>query len=86
MVYLVHLSSKELANLRPFGRFWRGSPPDGSFIFDHDEKITFTTHKFLADINTDTSKISSAEMVYDVLGRSLDPYGINTNETLLYTT
>ncbi len=68
MVYLVHFTSKELANLRSFGRFWHGCPPNGSFIVDQDEKDTFTTHKFLADINADTSKIDPAEMVYDVLG------------------
>ena len=38
------LGSKELPNLRPFGRFWHAFPPDGSFVIDQDEGDTFTNN------------------------------------------
>jgi hypothetical protein len=66
-MYLVHFRSKELAKLRPYGRFWHVFVPSGGFMADQDEEDTFTSHLLIRDMDTDVTKIDPREAVYEIL-------------------
>jgi len=83
---LVHFRSKELANLRPYGRFWHSFFTNGSFIIDQDEQDTFTSHWFLDDLeNTDVTKIDPQQAVYNALGGTLEPFHFKIDEILIHS-
>jgi FAD-dependent monooxygenase len=73
-MYLVHFRSKELAKLRPYGRFWHVLFPSGGFMVDQDEEDTFTCHLPIYDLHTDVSKIDPREAAYECLGGTVGPF------------
>jgi FAD-dependent monooxygenase len=81
--YLVHFRSKELAERRPFGRFWHTFFPHGGHIVDQDELDTFTSHTLIGNMHTDVTKIDPAESVYENLGGSVGPYRFKIDEILV---
>lgn len=82
-MFLVHFRSKELAELRPFGRFWHTFFPSGAFLIDQDEEDTFTTHLPIRDMNTDVTKLDPYEVVYETLGGSQGPFKFKIDEILV---
>ncbi|KAK9427692.1 FAD binding domain-containing protein [Lipomyces doorenjongii] len=81
-MFLVHFRSKELAEKRPFGRFWHAFPTDGAFMVDQDEQDTFTIQLPLAD-ETDPTKVDPLHAIYSVLGGANAPYKVNVDEVLV---
>ncbi|KAL2851576.1 hypothetical protein BJY01DRAFT_232846 [Aspergillus pseudoustus] len=47
--YLVDFRSAQLAQSRPFGRFWHVFPVGNGFIIDQDDQDTFTAHYIAID-------------------------------------
>jgi len=84
-MYLVHFRSKELAKLRPYGRFWHVIFPSGGFMIDQDEEDTFTCHLPIYDLHTDVSKIDPREAAYECLGGTVGPFRFEIDEVLVHS-
>ncbi|KAK9482716.1 2,4-dichlorophenol 6-monooxygenase [Lipomyces starkeyi] len=82
-LYLAHFRSKDLAQRRPFGRFWHLFPPFGGFIVDQDEDETFTAHMQLDSIDMDVTKIDPYEWVYKCFGGAGEPYRFVIDEIIV---
>jgi hypothetical protein len=81
----VHFRSKELAESRPFGRFWHMFSPKHGYLIDQEEGEIFTAHMGL-DEDEDISKIDPNEWVYRVLGGVGEPYRFKIDEVLVTST
>jgi FAD-dependent monooxygenase len=82
-VYLVHFRSKELAERRPFGRFWHTLFADGGFMIDQDELDTFTSHMVIRDLHADVTNIDPTGAVYQTLGGTMGPHRFKIDEILV---
>src|ERR1700712_2946829 len=86
-VLLVHFKSKDLTRLHKQGQFWHiffllEPGAFGGAIIAQDEIDTWTVHMFLP-LETDTSAISSHDVVYSVLGGMNGKYEIEIDEILV---
>ncbi|KAK9246522.1 2,4-dichlorophenol 6-monooxygenase [Lipomyces tetrasporus] len=82
-LYLVHFRSRDLAERRPFGRFWHMLPPFGGFIVDQDENEVFTVHMQLDSVDADVSTIDPYEWVYKCFGGAGEPYRFVIDEIIV---
>lgn len=82
-MFLVHFRSRELSQLRPFGRFWHMFPPFDGFIIDQDENETFTVHLALESLDQDVSKIDPYEWVWRAFGGAGKPYRFKIDDILV---
>lgn len=82
-LFMVHFKSRDLAERRPFGRFWHLVPPCEGFIIDQDENDTFTAHMALENLSQDVSKIDPYEWVYKVFGGAGEPFRFKIDEILV---
>lgn len=83
VMYLTHFRSKELARLRPYGRFWHTFFTSGGWIVDQDEIDTFTSNLPIRDLDTDITKIDPKETVYENLGSFHAPFKFEIDEVLV---
>lgn len=81
-MFLVHFRSKELAEARPFGRFWHMFSPMHVLFIDQEEGDTFTAHMGL-EADQDPTEIDPREWVYRVLGGIEKPYRFKIDEILV---
>lgn len=81
-MYLTHFRSKELARLRPYGRFWHTFFTSGGWLVDQDEIDTFTSNLPI-DLNTDITKIDPKETVYENLGSFHAPFRFEIDEVMV---
>lgn len=84
-LFLVHFRSKELAENRPFGRFWHMFSPAHGYVIDQEEGDIFTAHMGL-DENQDIKAIDHREWVYRVLGGVGEPYRFKIDEIQVTST
>ncbi|KUI67804.1 2,4-dichlorophenol 6-monooxygenase [Cytospora mali] len=84
-LFLVHFRSKELAENRPFGRFWHMFSPAHGYVIDQEEGDIFTTHMGV-DENQDIKAIDPREWVYRVLGGVGEPYRFKIDEIQVTST
>ena len=82
-MFLVHFRSQEMAQLRPFGRFWHMFPPFDGFIIDQNENDTFTVHMALESLDQDVAKIDPYEWVYKAFGGVGESYRFKIDEILV---
>ena len=84
-LFLVHFRSKELAESRPFGRFWHMFSPKHGYLIDQEEGDIFTAHMGL-EPGQDVTGIDPREWVYKVLGGVGGPYRFEIDEIQVTST
>ncbi|KAK7733711.1 hypothetical protein SLS53_008178 [Cytospora paraplurivora] len=84
-LFLVHFRSQELAEKRPFGRFWHMFSPAHGYVIDQEEGDIFTAHMGV-DEDQDIKAIDPREWVYRVLGGVGEPYRFKIDEIQVTST